>query len=95
MAECANGGRFPVGIYNKLQAKKYGPYHIRRKINDNAYMVGLPNSMGISKMFNVVNIYTYYPSDKPLYPNDSVHSRANLFQVEETDANKVVEEFIG
>ena len=87
--------------YSKLMSKKYGPYQILKKINDNAYvvaltdsMVALTDSMGISKTFNVADIFSYYSSDEPMYPDILENSRSSFFQVGETNTEQVALEYI-
>ena len=44
------------GGHSKLQQRKYEPYQIVMKINNNAYVVDLPTWMRISKTFNVADL---------------------------------------
>jgi hypothetical protein len=81
-------GRLPVGTFNKLSDKKYGPYQILQKINDNAYRVDLPAEMAISPTFNVADIFEYHPPNES--PSNLANSRSNSFQAEETDAGQLV-----
>ena len=48
---------------------------VKKKINDDAYAVGLLDALGISKTFNVADIYPFYSSNMmlyPYYPGDSI-----------------------
>ncbi|PKU75029.1 hypothetical protein MA16_Dca019957 [Dendrobium catenatum] len=56
--------RLPVGEYSKLGKKKWGPFSIKSKINDNAYIVDLPEEFNTSHTFNVKDIYAYMPPDE-------------------------------
>lgn len=43
-----NKFRYPSGTYHKLQAKKIGSFLIKKKLGDNAYVIGLPSHLKIS-----------------------------------------------
>ncbi|PNX70122.1 hypothetical protein L195_g057111, partial [Trifolium pratense] len=51
---------------SKLQAQKYSSFKVTRKVNDNVYVVALPDSMNISNTFNVTDIHECR-ADEALY----------------------------
>ena len=52
---------FPVGTYNKLKMKKFGPCKIlKRHDSRNAYEVELPTDLNISPVFNISDLTEYY-----------------------------------
>ena len=82
--------RFPVGTYNKLKDKKYGPFQITKKINNNAYVVAFPPDMSISSTFNVADLYDYHPFDEP----DSGNLGLSSFQVGKTNVEQTTNFFL-
>lgn len=76
---------FPVGTYDKLKLKNYGPYVIVHKMNDNAYIVDLLETLGISRTFNIADLYPFHSMDELLYPTDACNLRLSFSQVEETN----------
>lgn len=55
--------RFLKGEYNKLKMKKIGPCKILRKFSKNAYELEMPTGIGISRIFNVADIYHFVAND--------------------------------
>jgi len=54
--------RIHAKSYNNLNPKKYDPFKIMKKINDNAYVVDLSSNMAMPKTFNVAYLYDYHPT---------------------------------
>ncbi|GKE93700.1 hypothetical protein Tco_1574795 [Tanacetum coccineum] len=74
-------------LINELLLEKYGPYKILRKIHDNAYVVDLPNTMSISKTFNVSHIYEFQSQDV----NEGKHSRTSSSKEKGNDEDMIQE----
>lgn len=71
--------------------RKYGSYKVLRKINDNAYVINLPNSMGISKTFNISDIHEFQADDQAFYP--TINWRSSSFKVRKTSVEPLAKEF--
>ena len=48
--------RFPKNSHKKLHARAMGPYQIIRQLGSNAYVLDLPDNVGISPIFNVEDL---------------------------------------
>lgn len=63
--------RRPTRAYNKLAPQCFGAFLIVQKINDNAYVLDISRSIGISTTFKLANLTPYY-LDTPLYANSKM-----------------------
>ena len=52
--------RFPIGDYDKLCKRKFGPFKILRKLGVNAYLIDLPPKVSTSPIFNINELYEYH-----------------------------------
>ena len=52
---------FPVGTYNKLKMKKFGPCKVvKRHDFGNAYEAEFPTELNISPIFNILDLIEFY-----------------------------------
>ncbi|KAK8934500.1 hypothetical protein KSP39_PZI014301 [Platanthera zijinensis] len=51
--------RFPSGTYHKLRQRRFGPFPVRKRLGENAYLVDLPLEFGTSLIFNVADLYPF------------------------------------
>ncbi|GKD76902.1 RNA-directed DNA polymerase [Tanacetum coccineum] len=55
---------FPTGRFGKLQPRADGPYHVLKRINDNAYKIDLPGEYHVSATFNVADLSPYVTDEE-------------------------------
>jgi hypothetical protein len=57
-------GRLLTGTSRKLRNKKYGLCKVLKEINNNAYVIDLPEEIAISSTFKVADIFEYVPLEE-------------------------------
>jgi hypothetical protein len=53
-------GRLSSGTSRKQRNKKYGPYKVLKKINNNAYVIDFPEEVAIFPTFNLIDILNIF-----------------------------------
>jgi hypothetical protein len=82
--------KFPVGEYNKLEARKVGSVEIIAKINPNAYRLKLPSHIKTSDVFNVKHLVPFIEDSS----EEDANSRTNSLQPGEDDVDQIASEFM-
>lgn len=77
-----NKHRSPDGGSAKLKARRYGPFRILAKINDNAYVVDLPSNWHIPRTFNVADLAEYFPEEEGSAVSTSLNLGTNSAEEE-------------
>ena len=57
---CLRPKRFHPSTYQKLQAKKAGPFRVLKRLGENAYLLEFPSNLHFSPIFNVEDLYIYH-----------------------------------
>ena len=52
--------RFSTSSYGKLSRRKFGPFHILKKLGTNAYLLNLPDDVSTSPIFNVADLILFH-----------------------------------
>ncbi|KAI0491510.1 hypothetical protein KFK09_025770 [Dendrobium nobile] len=64
--------RFPPGSVKKLHARSVGPFKILAKVNNNAYVLELPEGFNMNPTFNIGDIVAFEGPD--FNPNNPLHN---------------------
>jgi hypothetical protein len=88
--------RFPKGTYNKLKMKNIGPCRILRKFAENAYEIELPYNVGISPIFNIVDLYPYREDEVGVsYDQKNIKWGKPMPVAEKPQMEKILDQRIG
>jgi hypothetical protein len=88
--------RFPRGTYNKLNMKKIGPCKILRKFAANAYEIELSDNVGLSLIFNIVDLYLYNRDHMgELYGQEEIQWEEQMPIVEKPQTEKILKQRVG
>jgi hypothetical protein len=87
---------FRRGTYNKLNMKKIGPCKILRKFVANAYEIELPKDVGISSIFNIVDLYPYMMDDiEGINDQKKIQWEKEMPTTENPQMEKIIDQRIG